>query len=68
MIVKRTLDSFAKSQKKVWKHDRQKTVGGSEIGQCARKVYYIKSDNKQGEDLTKNYGGSEEHTSELQSH
>jgi hypothetical protein len=58
MIVKRTLDSYAKSQKKVWKHDRQKTVGGSEIGQCARKVYYIKSDNKEGEDLTKNYGAA----------
>lgn len=57
-MIKDTLDSYAKSLKKNWKHDRKKTVGASEIGQCARKVYYVKSDNKDGEDLTANYGAA----------
>lgn len=57
-MIKDTLDLYARSIKKVWKHDRAKTVGASEIGQCARKVYYIKSENKEGADLTANYGAA----------
>lgn len=57
-MIKETLDLYAKTVKKEWKHDRKVTVGASEIGQCARKVYYIKSDNKDGSDLTGNYGAA----------
>lgn len=57
-MIKETLDLYAKTNKKKWKHDRKKTVGASEIGQCARKVFYVKSENKDGEDLTGNYGAA----------
>jgi CRISPR/Cas system-associated exonuclease Cas4 (RecB family) len=44
-IVKRALDAFATSVSKVWSHDRSNTVGASEVGQCIRKIYWLKSEN-----------------------
>lgn len=41
-MIKDALDAYAASQEKVWAHDRSKTVGASEIGQCARRVWWQK--------------------------
>lgn len=41
-MIKEALDAYAKTQDKVWAHDRSKTVGASEIGLCARKTYWVK--------------------------
>ena len=30
---------------KLWTHDRSNTVGASEVGQCARKIFWLKSEN-----------------------
>ncbi len=40
-MIKEALDAFVAP--KVWAHDRTKTIGSSEIGQCARRIKYIKS-------------------------
>jgi hypothetical protein len=43
-IVKTAFDNFAdRRESSVWFRGRDKTVGGSEIGTCARKVFYAKN-------------------------
>lgn len=37
------LKEFAQNTRRTWKHDRQKTIGASEVGQCARAVWYDKN-------------------------
>jgi len=44
-IIKQTLDAYANSTSKAWGHDRSSTIGASEIGQCIRKVFWIKNEN-----------------------
>jgi len=44
-IIKKTLDQYAASVDKLWTHDRSNTLGASEVGQCARKVFWLKSEN-----------------------
>ena len=46
-IIKQTLDNYAKSAKmeKVFLMDRERTVGASEIGLCARRIYWVKLPN-----------------------
>ena len=41
-IVTTAVREFVESQKKVWKHDRAQSIGASEIGQCARKIFCTK--------------------------
>src|SRR6516162_11184612 len=41
-IVTTAVREFVESQKKVWKHDRTQSIGASEIGQCARKIFCTK--------------------------
>lgn len=44
-MIKEALTEFALSStrfNKAWKHDRMATVGGSEIGRCAREIYWRK--------------------------
>ena len=41
-IVTSAVEQFIKHQKKTWKHDRRQTIGASEIGQCARKIFCVK--------------------------
>jgi hypothetical protein len=41
-IVTQAVAEFIASQKKVWKHDRRQSIGASEIGQCARKIFCMK--------------------------
>lgn len=38
------LDRHARRASRQWKHDRSSTVGASEIGQCARKVFFLKNE------------------------
>ena len=44
-IIKDTLDRHAAAVDKLWTHDRSNTVGASEIGQCIRKIFWLKSEN-----------------------
>jgi hypothetical protein len=41
-IVTTAVREFVESQKKIWKHDRAQSIGASEIGQCARKIFCTK--------------------------
>lgn len=41
-IIAETLDAYAKSLERVFSTDRRNTVGASEIGQCMRKIWWLK--------------------------
>ena len=41
-IVTHAIQEYIKAQRKTWKHDRRQSIGASEIGQCARKVFCTK--------------------------
>lgn len=43
-LIATVLDNYAKTQDRLWSHDRSQTVGASEVGQCARKVFWIKNE------------------------
>ena len=45
-MIRDTLDKYVQATDRQWKHDRTKTVGASEIGQCARRTAWMKR--KQG--------------------
>jgi hypothetical protein len=38
------LDAYAATLNKTFEHDRTQSVGASEIGQCARKVFWTKNE------------------------
>lgn len=44
-MIKKALEQYAASQNRAWASDRSQTVGASEVGQCARKVYWLKNEN-----------------------
>ena len=44
-IIAKTLDDYANSLNKRWSHDRASTVGASEVGQCVRKMFWLKNEN-----------------------
>ena len=44
-LIKRALDAYAASTSKTWSHDRSNTVGASEVGQCIRKIFWLKGEN-----------------------
>jgi hypothetical protein len=41
-IVTTAVAEYVTAQKKTWKHDRAQSIGASEIGQCARKIFCTK--------------------------
>ena len=41
-IVTEAIKQYVETQKREWKHDRRQSIGASEIGQCARKVFCTK--------------------------
>lgn len=43
-MIKEALDKYARRLDKNWSHDRSQTVGASEVGQCARKVFWLKNE------------------------
>lgn len=48
-MIKDALTAYAARTESVWRHDRNKTVGASEIGLCARRVWFSKHDTPQDE-------------------
>lgn len=44
MLVKEALNAHALASGRIWATDRSQTVGASEVGQCARKVFYLKNE------------------------
>lgn len=44
MLIKNALDRHAADQEKRFSHDRSQTIGASEIGQCSRRVWYLKNE------------------------
>jgi virulence-associated protein VapD len=43
-VISQALDNYAATTNKAWAHDRSQTVGASEVGQCARKVFWTKNE------------------------
>lgn len=43
-MIKEALAAYATSNERVWTTDRSQTVGASEVGQCARKVFWLKNE------------------------
>jgi len=43
-MISEILNTHAATLAKLWSHDRTQTIGASEIGQCARKTYWIKNE------------------------
>jgi hypothetical protein len=43
-IIKKTLDAYALSSNRAFATDRMNTVGASEVGQCARKIFWVKNE------------------------
>jgi hypothetical protein len=41
-MIKEALAAYAKASQKPWAHDRAKSIGASEIGQCVRKNWFAK--------------------------
>jgi hypothetical protein len=42
-MIREALDAHASGLQRAFDHDRAQTVGASEVGQCARKVYWTKN-------------------------
>jgi hypothetical protein len=57
-MIKELLDAYAAASTKIWSHDRSKTIGASEIGQCARRICWIKNKQKPDSDYTNDWGAS----------
>lgn len=43
-MIREALDQFAKASAREWLTDRSQTVGASEVGQCARRVFFAKNE------------------------
>lgn len=57
--IKQIIHDYAAGQVKTWAHDRSTTVGGSEIGQCARKIWFTKNDAPHDPGYVDNWGARE---------
>src|ERR1017187_7616806 len=57
MIVREALDAFI--TKRVFKQDRTKTVGASEVGTCARRVWYAKQSHEKDASYVDRWGATE---------
>ena len=56
MLIRTAFDAYVAKTAKVWKHDRTKTIGASEIGQCARRMFYLKTKQKPDDDYIDDWG------------
>lgn len=43
-MIADALHAYGTKNERVWRHDRTKTVGASEIGMCARRIWFSKHD------------------------
>lgn len=57
-IVKDAFDKHARTVKRGFKKDREKTVGASEIGLCARRTWYAKHSADYDEDYADGWGAA----------
>lgn len=57
-MIKEALHAFVTENQRQFTHDRRKTIGASEIGQCARKLWFLKHAEKD-EDHVDRWGASE---------
>lgn len=55
--IKAILHQYAQTLGREWQHDRSKTVGASEIGQCARRTWFAKRGTKKDEGFAESWGG-----------
>lgn len=57
-MIKQALDAYAKSRAfdKAFAMDRLRTVGASEIGLCARRMYYVKTEGRVDDDYKDRWG------------
>jgi hypothetical protein len=57
-MIKEALDQFARSKamEKTFLMDRTRTIGASEIGQCARRMYWVKTEGRVDADHKDNWG------------
>lgn len=57
-MIKEALDAFARSpaMAKIFLMDRNRTIGASEIGQCARRMYWVKTEGLPDPDYQDNWG------------
>jgi hypothetical protein len=54
--IRDAIHTYAATRRKTWEHDRGKTVGASEIGQCARKTWFSKNDAPRDPEYQDNWG------------
>lgn len=54
--VKDAIHKYAESKERQWTHDRSATVGASEIGQCARKIFFSKKNTPRDPDYVDSWG------------
>jgi hypothetical protein len=57
--IRSIVHAYAASQEKTWKHDRNQTVGASEIGGCIRKTWFSKHDAPRDPDYQDSWGARE---------
>jgi len=43
-LISDTLDRYAATRAKTFSGDRSQTLGASEVGQCARKMFWLKNE------------------------
>ena len=43
-MIRQALDAYAAASQREWLQDRSQTVGASEVGKCARQVFYTKNE------------------------
>lgn len=57
-IIKTALDAYARSKalEKTFLLDRTRTIGASEIGQCARRMYWVKNEGRVNDDHKDGWG------------
>jgi hypothetical protein len=58
-IIKDALNRYVAETKRQWKHDRSATIGASEIGTCARRVWFVKHGAEVDPDHVERWGAME---------
>jgi hypothetical protein len=56
-MIREALNAFVIPR--IWDHDRRKTIGSSEIGQCARRIKYLKTESPHDHSHTPRWGATE---------
>lgn len=57
--IRNLIHQYAASLEKTWHHDRNKTVGASEVGQCVRRTWFSKNNAPRDQDYAESWGARE---------